>query len=160
MAQDSAGGATGAEIPDAELKHDAIGFLDALVIGLNSTSPAYSLAAAIGPIVALAGIYAPGVMLASFVPMLLIAAAFYYLNKVDQDCGTTFSWVTRAMGPWAGWLGGWAITMTGVLVIGSLADVAVNFGLLAVGLDDWAAHTVIRQTLTVVVILAMTAICV
>lgn len=60
MAQDSSGGATEAEIPNAELKHNAIGFLDALVIGLNSTSPAYSLAAVIGPIVALAGIYAPG----------------------------------------------------------------------------------------------------
>ncbi|MGW1766932.1 APC family permease [Streptomyces sp. NPDC002073] len=146
--------------PDEGLKADAIGFLDALVIGLNSTSPAYSLAAAIGPIVALVGIYAPGVMLASFVPMLLIAAAFYYLNKVDQDCGTTFSWVTRAMGPWAGWLGGWAITMTGVLVIGSLADVAVRFGLLAAGADSAANNEVVRQSLTVVVIIAMTAVCV
>ncbi|MBT2407802.1 MULTISPECIES: APC family permease [unclassified Streptomyces] len=160
MAQDGAGGGPATGIPEAGLKANAIGFLDALVIGLNSTSPAYSLAAVIGPIVALSGIYAPGVMLASFVPMLLIAAAFYYLNKVDQDCGTTFSWVTRAMGPWTGWLGGWAIAMTGVLVIGSLADVAVHFGLLAAGLDDWAANEVIRQTLTVVVILAMTAVCV
>ncbi|KOU56528.1 amino acid transporter [Streptomyces sp. WM4235] len=160
MAQDGTAGGPASDIPEAGLKANAIGFLDALVIGLNSTSPAYSLAAVIGPIVALAGIYAPGVMLASFVPMLLIAAAFYYLNKVDQDCGTTFSWVTRAMGPWAGWLGGWAIAMTGVLVIGSLADVAVHFGLLAAGLDDWATDPVIRQTLTVVVILAMTAVCV
>ncbi|MCX5197271.1 APC family permease [Streptomyces sp. NBC_00249] len=155
-------GVPAAPDPPAEpgLKAGAIGFLDALVIGLNSTSPAYSLAAVIGPIVALVGFYAPGVMLASFVPMLLIAAAFYYLNKVDQDCGTTFSWVTRAMGPWAGWLGGWAITMTGVLVIGSLADVAVHFGLLAAGLDSWASNELIRQSLTVVVILVMTAICV
>ena len=67
-------------------------------------------------------------LLASFVPMALIASAFLYLNRVDQDCGTTFSWVTRAMGPWFGWIGGWAITMTGVLVIGSLADVGVRFG--------------------------------
>ena len=110
--------------PEVELKHGAISFLDALVIGLASTSPAYSLAAIIGPIVALVGIYAPGVLLASFVPMLLIASAFYYLNRADHDCGTTFSWVTRAMGPWFGWIGGWAIAMTGVLVVGSLADVA------------------------------------
>ncbi|MGW7454093.1 APC family permease [Streptomyces sp. NPDC054787] len=160
MAHDGAVGEPGTEQQEAGLKPNAIGFLDALVIGLNSTSPAYSLAAVIGPIVALAGIYAPGIMLASFLPMLLIAAAFYYLNKVDQDCGTTFSWVTRAMGPWAGWLGGWAIAMTGVLVIGSLADVAVHFGLLAVGLDGWAADAAVRQGLTVAVILAMTAICV
>ncbi|XUM02707.1 APC family permease [Streptomyces venezuelae ATCC 10712] len=142
------------------LRANAIGFVDALVIGLNATSPAYSLAAVIGPVVALVGIYAPGVMVASFVPMLFIASAFYYLNKVDQDCGTTFSWVTRAMGPWAGWLGGWAITMTGVLVVGSLADVAVSFALLAFGLDGWVDNTFVRQLLTVLLILVMTAVCV
>jgi amino acid transporter len=146
--------------PEAELKHGAISFLDALVIGLASTSPAYSLAAIIGPVVALVGVYAPGVLLASFVPMLMIASAFYYLNKADQDCGTTFSWVTRAMGPWVGWIGGWAIAMTGVLVIGSLADTAVRFTLLAFGLDDAAANNVIVIPLVVVVVLAMTALCV
>ena len=146
--------------PEAELKHGAISFLDALVIGLASTSPAYSLAAVIGPIVALVGIYAPGVLLASFVPMLLIASAFYYLNKADQDCGTTFSWVTRAMGPWLGWIGGWAIAMTGVLVVGSLADTAVRFGLLTFGLDSLTENTPLVVALTVVVIIAMTAVCV
>jgi amino acid transporter len=146
--------------PEAELKHGAISFLDALVIGLASTSPAYSLAAVIGPIVALVGIYAPGVLLASFVPMLLIASAFYYLNRADQDCGTTFSWVTRAMGPWFGWIGGWAISMTGVLVVGSLADTAVRFGLLTFGLDSLAENTALVIALTVVVIIVMTAICV
>ncbi|MET9828055.1 APC family permease [Streptomyces sp. NPDC006385] len=146
--------------PPEGLKADAIGFLDALVIGLNSTSPAYSLAAVIGPVVALVGVHAPGVMLASFAPMLLIASAFSSLNRVDQDCGTTFSWVTRAMGPWAGWLGGWAITMTGVLVVGSLADVAGTFALLALGLDHWVGNEFVRQLLTVLVIVVMTAVCV
>ena len=135
---DPAGSATGPgdTTAEPELKHGAIGFIDALVIGLASTSPAYSLAAVIGPIVALVGVYAPGVLLASFVPMLLIASAFFYLNHADPDCGTTFSWVTRSMGPWLGWIGGWAISMTGVLVVGSLADVAVRFGLRTFGLDD------------------------
>ena len=146
--------------PEAELKHGAISFLDALVIGLASTSPAYSLAVIIGPVVALVGVYTPGVVLASFVPMLLIASAFYYLNRADQDCGTTFSWVSRAMGPWFGWIGGWAIAMTGVLVVGSLADVAVRFGLLTVGLDSWTENTPLIVGLTVVVIVAMTALCV
>ncbi|MGW9438101.1 APC family permease [Streptomyces sp. NPDC055607] len=146
--------------PRSGLKPGAIGFVDALVIGLNSTSPAYSLAAAIGPLVVLVGVYAPGVMLASFVPMLLIASAFFHLNKADQDCGTAFSWVTRAMGPWAGWFGGWAVTMTGVLVVGSLADVAVTYGLLAVGLDDWAGDGLRHKVLTVALILVMTTVCV
>jgi amino acid transporter len=142
------------------LKAGAIGFLDALVIGLAATSPAYSLAAVIAPIVLLVGVYAPGVLLASFVPMLLIASAFYYLNSVDQDCGTTFSWVTRAMGPWFGWLGGWAIAMTGVLVIGSLAEVGVRFGLLTIGADSLADNTWAVRVLAVLLILVMTAICV
>ena len=146
--------------PEAELKHGAISFLDALVIGLASTSPAYSLAVIIGPVVALVGVYTPGVVLASFVPMLLIASAFFYLNRADQDCGTTFSWVSRAMGPWFGWIGGWAIAMTGVLVVGSLGDVAVRFGLLTVGLDSWTESTPLIVGLTVVVIVAMTALCV
>ena len=127
---------TASDTGPATLKADAIGFVDALVIGLAATSPAYSLAAVIGPIAALVGVFAPGVLLASFVPMMLIATAFLYLNRVDQDCGTTFSWVTRAMGPWFGWIGGWAITMTGVLVIGSLADVGVSFTLLMFGADE------------------------
>ncbi|MFI5983495.1 APC family permease [Streptomyces sp. NPDC051555] len=154
MVQDTPG------TPAATLRPNAIGFVDALAIGLNATSPAYSLAAVIGPIVALVGVHAPGVMLASFVPMVLIASAFHYLNRSDPDCGTTFSWVTRALGPTAGWLGGWAITMTGVLVVGSLADVAVRFGLLAVGLEELAGDTLVREVLTVLVILVMSALCV
>ncbi|MGV8967762.1 MAG: APC family permease [Cellulomonas sp.] len=157
---DTAPGSPGDRTATATLKPNAIGFLDALVIGLAATSPAYSLAAVLGPIVALVGIYAPGVLIASFVPMLLIASAFYYLNKVDQDCGTTFSWVTRAMGPAFGWIGGWAITMTGVLVIGSLAEVGVRFGLLTVGLDSLAESKVVVTVGAVLLIVFMTWLCV
>jgi amino acid transporter len=151
---------TTSEAGQATLKADAIGFVDALVIGLAATSPAYSLAAVIGPIAALVGVFAPGVLLASFVPMALIATAFLYLNRVDQDCGTTFNWVTRAMGPWVGWLGGWAITMTGVLVIGSLADVGVSFTLLMFGADGAADNAWIRMPLAILLIVLMTYLCV
>jgi amino acid transporter len=142
------------------LQSNAIGFVDAVSIGLNATSPAYSLAAVLGPIVVLVGVAAPGILIASFVPMLLIASAFYFLNRVDPDCGTTFSWVTRAMGPWFGWLGGWAIAMTGVLVVGSLADVAIRFLLLVFGQDDLAANDTVVLVLAVVLIVLMTWICV
>jgi amino acid transporter len=64
------------------------------------------------------------------------------------------------MGPWAGWIGGWAIAMTGILVIGSLANVAVIFTLMTVGLDGLAENTVVVLVLTVAVILVMTWLCV
>jgi len=148
------------EVQGPQLKAGAIGFVDALVIGLAATSPAYSLAAVIGAITAAVGVYAPGALLASFVPMALIATAFLYLNRVDQDCGTTFSWVTRAMGPWFGWIGGWAITMTGVLVIGSLADVGVSFTLRTFGADAAADNAWIRMPLAIALILLLTWVCI
>jgi amino acid transporter len=149
------------------LKAGSIGFVDALVIGLASTSPAYSLAAIIGAVTALAGVNAPGILIASFVPMALIATAFLYLNRVDPDCGTTFSWVTRAMGPWFGWIGGWAIMMTGVLIVGSLADVGIRFGLYGFGellgsdgLIEAGDNAWIRMPAAVALVLLMTWICV
>jgi amino acid transporter len=142
------------------LKANAIGFTDALVIGLASTAPAYSLAAVIGLVVVAVGVQAPAVLLASFIPMFFIAAAFFYMNRADQDCGTTFSWVTRAMGPWFGWIGGWAICTTGILVVGSLADVAARYGLLLVGWDSAAASKPAVTALAVLIIALMTTVCV
>ena len=142
------------------LKQNAIGFVDALVIGLASTAPAYSLAAVIGIVVVIAGVQAPAVLLASFVPMFFIAAAFYYMNRADQDCGTTFSWVTRALGPWPGWLGGWAICTTGILVVGSLADVAARYFYLLIGADGAADSKAAVTILAVAIIGAMTLVCV
>jgi amino acid transporter len=142
------------------LKKDAIGFVDGLCIGLASTAPAYSLAAVIGSIVVAAGVHAPGVLLLSFVPMFFIAAAFYYMNRVDTDCGTTFSWVTRALGPYTGWIGGWAICTTGILVIGSLADVSALFLFDLLELNDLRKSDLANVVLAVAIIVVMTTICV
>jgi len=30
--------------------------------------------------------------------MLFIAAGYYYMNRADPDCGTSFTWVSKAMG--------------------------------------------------------------
>ncbi len=149
-----------AHIEAGELEHDAIGFRSALAVGLASTAPAYSLAAVIGTVTVLVGVQAPGALLASFVPMFLIAAAFFYMNRADQDAGTTFSWVTRSMGPWLGWLGGWAVITTGILVVGSLADVGARYTYELFGWDDLAASKTAVMVLAVVIIVVMTAICI
>lgn len=142
------------------LKANAIGFWEGLSIGLDATAPAYSIAAVLGSMVVVAGVHAPAVLWISFVPMFLIAGAFLYMNRADTDCGTTFSWVTRAMGPWLGWMGGWAVFTTGVLVIGSLADVAAKYTFVMVGADSLAANRPVVVTVAVVVVLVMTALCV
>jgi amino acid transporter len=116
-------------VMDKGLKKDAIGFLSNVVIGVASTAPAYSLAATLGFIVADNGVttHAPAVLLASFIPMLLVALGYRYLNRADPDAGTSFAWATRAFGPVMGWLNGWAIFLADVLVMASLAAIAATY---------------------------------
>jgi amino acid transporter len=151
---------SGVQPSGPELEHDAIGFREGLAVGLASTAPAYSLAAVIGTVTVIVGFQAPGALLASFVPMFLIASAFYYMNRADQDAGTTFSWVTRSLGPWLGWLGGWAVITTGILVVGSLADVGARYTYELVGWDAAAGSKTAVMALAVAYIVVMTAICI
>ena len=122
----ASGAPASSEVVGKGLKKGAIGYLSNIVIGVASTAPAYSLAATLGFIVAVkgVGVHAPAVLLVSFVPMLLIAAAYKYLNRADPDAGTTFAWTTRALGPATGWVNGWAIFLADVIVMASLADIA------------------------------------
>src|SRR5882724_2500820 len=103
-------------VMDKGLKKNAIGYISNIVISTASVAPAYSIAATLGFIVADPGIgtHAPGVLLAAFVPMLLVSLAYRYLNKADPDSGTSFAWTTRAFGPSTGWLNGWAIFLADV----------------------------------------------
>jgi amino acid transporter len=149
-----------AQVGAKGLKKDAIGFLDGLIIGIASTAPAYSLAAVLAIVVGIAGVQSPAILLASFVPMFLIASSFYYMNRADPDCGTTFSWITRAMGPSAGWVGGWAVCTTGIIVVGSLAQVAVFYTCDLLNLDTLRDSRFWETVLTVGVIGLVTLICV
>ena len=86
---------------DKGLKGGAVGLLSSVVIGVSSTAPAYSLAASLGFVAMVGGMgtKSPAIIIVAFIPMLLIAGAYYYLNKVDPDCGTTFMWTVRCLWP-------------------------------------------------------------
>jgi amino acid transporter len=143
------------------LKANAISFVSNVVIGTASTAPAYSLAATLGFIVAVPGVglSAPAVLLVSFLPMLCIAFAYNYMNRADPDAGTSFAWVTRAMGPDLGWLTGWAIVAADVIVMASLSQIAGTYSFLLVGWQS-AADTAWAVTLAGCVwIVLMTWIC-
>ena len=105
------------------------------------------------------GFHAPAIMIVSFIPMLLIAAAYNYMNKADPDCGTSFTWVTRAMGPRLGWLTGWAIVAADVIVMATLAYIAGVYTFLLFGLDAAATNTLDVSIAAAVWIAVMTWIC-
>jgi amino acid transporter len=117
------------------LKSGAVGFVSSVVVGVASTAPAYSLAVSLGLVVAAVGLASPAVMWLAFLPMLCIAIAYYYMNRADPDCGTSFTWVARAMGPHLGWMTGWAIIVADVIVMASLAEVAAQYTFSLFGWD-------------------------
>ncbi|HNF04534.1 MAG TPA: APC family permease [Mycobacterium sp.] len=152
------------------LKGGALGLLSSVVVGMASTAPAYSLAATLGLIVAsggalLAGVKAPAIILLSFIPMYMIAVAYQELNKAEPDCGTTFTWASRAFGPLVGWMGGWGIIAADVIVMANLAQIAGSYSFTFVGglgwtsVADLASSTLWSTVAGVIWIIVMTYIC-
>ncbi|RUQ82039.1 APC family permease [Labedella gwakjiensis] len=154
--------ATGAKNPGTDpnpptgskgLALGTLGLWGSVVIGLASTAPVYSLVATLGFVVMAVGAQAPIAFIVAFVPMLFIAFAYRELNRAVPDCGTTFTWATKAFGPWVGWLGGWGVAIAGIVVLANLAQVAGQYLWLLVG-DGSLAKNVPLVTFTGVVFIA------
>jgi amino acid transporter len=167
---DPGGDASGSTVESKGLKGGALGLVSSIVVGMASTAPAYSLAATLGLIIAsggalLSGVKAPAIVLISFIPMYLIAVAYQELNKAEPDCGTTFTWASRAFGPIIGWLGGWGIIAADVIVMANLAQIAGAYSFTFVGdlgwhsVADLANSTLWSTVAGVIWIAAMTYIC-
>src|SRR5579875_3448998 len=157
----TAGAPPGAPAPrpaQPGLRAGAIGFASNVAIGVASTAPAYSLAATLGLLVAVTGVgvHAPAVLLVSFVPMFCISVAYRALNRIDPDCGTTFAWVTRALGPRLGWVSGFAVFGADVIVMATLAELAGKSLFLLVGGQAAARSTVALAPAAVAFIALMT----
>ena len=128
--------------PDGKgLAAGTLGLWGSTVIGLASTAPVYSLVASLGWVVIAVGAQAPIAFVIAFLPMLLIAFAYRELNNAVPDCGTTFTWGTKAFGPWVGWMGGWGVAVAGMVVLANLAQIASVYFWSLIGFDlennDW-----------------------
>lgn len=104
-----------------------VGLIGAVVIGVSCIAPTYTLTSGLGPTIAAVGEYVPAILLLGFIPMLLVAFAYRELNNRLPDSGTSFTWATKAFGPWVGWMGGWGLITATVIVLSNLAAVAVDF---------------------------------
>jgi amino acid transporter len=112
---------------DKGLSANAVGLLGGTVLGISSVAPAYALTATIGLVVAVAGVKMPIIFIAGFLPMFFAAYAYREFNRVDPDCGTSFTWTTRAFGPYVGWIGGWVAVLATIIVLANLAGIGVQF---------------------------------
>ncbi len=115
------------DLQDKGLRKGSVGLFGGTILGISSVAPAYALTATIGILVAEAGDKMNVVIIAGFLPMFFAAYAYREFNSVSPDAGTSFTWTTKAFGPYIGWFGGWAAVVATVIVLSNLAAVAVQF---------------------------------
>ncbi len=116
------------------LRGNAIGLVTSTAVGLASTAPAYSLAATLGFVVAVVGVQTPLLVVLAFLPMFFSSWANKEMNRADPDCGTSFTWAARALGPRTGWFaGGWGTVAADFLSMASYAQIAGQYVFLLVG---------------------------
>ncbi|MEW2508100.1 APC family permease [Amycolatopsis sp. NPDC047767] len=147
-------------VPAKGLRTGALGMVSAMVIGMSSTAPAYSIAATLGFIVlAGAGFKAAAFILLSFIPVLFVAVAFRELNTAEPDCGTNFTWATRAFGSRAGWMTGWVVTVAQLLVMSSQSALTGRYTLLLLGADSLADNRAVTTAIGCAWLLALCYLC-
>ncbi|OBF27871.1 APC family permease [Mycobacterium sp. ACS4331] len=143
---------------DKGLQAGALGLVGNVVIGLSAVAPAYSLAATLGYVVLAVGEKAPSMFLLAFIPMLLVAFAYKELSQDTPDCGTTFTWGTKAFGPWIGWIGGWGLAVSAIIVLANVAEIAAIYLFKFLGQDALAENIWAKVLLGSFFIIAMTLV--
>lgn len=96
---------------NGHLKANALSLSDAIILGLASSAPAQTMAVALPALVAAANYAGLLPIACAFIPMLGIAVGYQRLNRWDQSSGATYTWVSRALHPYLGFVSGWMILM-------------------------------------------------
>ncbi|MGA9714635.1 MAG: APC family permease [Aeromicrobium sp.] len=145
------------------LSTGSLGLLASVALGVSVIAPAYTLTASVAYVAQEVGPQMPAIFLVGFVPMLLVALGYRELNAKTPDSGTSFTWATKAFGPYVGFMGGWGLIAATVIVLSNLAAIAVDFFYLAIaqlsgndGIAELTDNVVINiVTCTVFVAIAM-----
>ncbi|MDH6196942.1 amino acid transporter [Mycobacterium frederiksbergense] len=142
-----------------------VGTFSGAILGISCVAPGYTLTASIGLIVAAVGLKMPAIFIAGFIPMFLTAYAYRELNSRAPDCGASFTWSTKAFGPYVGWMCGWGMVAASIIVLSNLAAIAVEFFYLFIGriahnpsITELAGNKAINILTTLVFLAIATAI--
>ncbi len=137
------------------LAEGKVGTFSGAILGISCVAPGYTLTASIGLIVAAVGLKMPAIFIAGFIPMFLTAYAYRELNSRAPDCGASFTWSTKAFGPYVGWMCGWGMVIASIIVLSNLAAIAVEFLYLFIaqvannpGIADLARNTPVNIATT------------
>ena len=93
------------------LRANALAMRDVVVMALASSGPTQSIAVSIAAIVAVSGYAGIVPVFLCLIPMLGIAIGYERLNAWQPSAGATYSWVGRALNPYAGFFSGWIMLL-------------------------------------------------
>jgi amino acid transporter len=119
------------EVEQEGLRANVLGLFDSVVMAVAGSAPAYSIAGSTAALVAVVGLAGPAALLYCGIPMLGIAWAFSYLNRVEANAGASYAWVGRVLHPSLGFIAGWSLVISATIfmVAGSLPAGSVTLGL-------------------------------
>ena len=141
------------------LRAGALGFAEAVIMGIAGSGPAYSAAASTAVLVGAVGVLAPASVLYCGLVMLGIVLAFRHLNRVLVNAGASYAWGAAIFSPAVGFFAGWAqiVSSTVFMVSGTLPAAAATLKLLAPGLADSQGAVTLTAALWLVGIGAVVA---
>lgn len=115
------------------LATNKVGTFGGAILSIASIAPAYTTTASLGLIVAAVGLKMPALLIAGFIPMFLAAYAYREFSAETPDCGASFTWSARSLGPYVGWMAGWGSIIAVIIVLANIAAVGAQFLYLFVG---------------------------
>lgn len=80
-------------------------------MSVSSVGPVFSIAAAVGPMIALGLFSAPVGMWLAFLPFVLSAITFRHLNRHIPHAGASYGWAARALGPTFALVQAWMVIL-------------------------------------------------
>ncbi len=113
------------------LRANVLGLFDSIVMAVAGSAPAYTIAGSTAALVAAVAFAGPAALLYCGIPMLGIAWAFSYLNRLETNAGASYAWVGRILHPGLGFMAGWSLVISATIfmVAGSLPAGSVTIDL-------------------------------
>jgi amino acid transporter len=113
------------------LRSNVLGLFDSAVMAVAGSAPAYTIVASTALLIGAVGLAGPAALLYCGIPMLGIAWAFSYLNRLEANAGASYAWVGRVLHPTLGFVAGWSLVVSATIfmVSGSLPAGSVTLGL-------------------------------
>lgn len=96
---------------DVGLRSDVLDLVNLAGMSISSVGPVFSIAAAVGPMIAVGLYQAPIGMWLAFLPFLVSAITFRHLNRHLPNAGASYGWTLKALGPTLALVQGWMLVL-------------------------------------------------